>query len=572
MTDTNLNDQLNNQSTHLHVSSEETEEKLKEKELEITDTEIEKETEREALINNVGYINLVGFPISTEALKLISKDQAIEEKVICFFYSGQEIRLATTDITNVNLQKILSELEKKCYAHGGLYLVTEKSFQAAVKLYDKIPKFKEMKGGLTITQEEINKWQKEISSLQELENKISQTSVSDILTLIIAAGLKEDASDIHFETESNIVLVRFRLDGVLHQMATVPQDLWLKLVSRIKLLAGLKINIEDKPQDGHFSIILTKDHLEVRVSTIPSQYGENIVIRLLRSSQTGLKFEDLGIRGKDFYDLENEIKRPNGMIITTGPTGAGKTTTLYAILNKLNTSDTKIITLENPIEYKLEGITQSQIDPEGNYNFAKGLKAILRQDPDIIMIGEIRDLETADTAINAALTGHLVVSTLHTNDAAGALPRLLAMGVKPFLLAPAINAVIGQRLVRKICQKCKKEVKLAPELLEKVKKIFKELPEESGEKIKDEEINKLKFYQGQGCPACHNSGYKGRIGIFEIFTMTDVIEKLILSGQVSEFDMQKITVQNGMITMVQDGLLKAKDGITSVEEVFRVSE
>lgn len=568
-----INDLLKKQkSSTLKVAGNETEEKLEEKEKEILEQEKEEETEKEALLKNIGYINLVGFPISPEAMKLISQETAIKEKVICFFYSGQEIRLATPDLPNPQLLEILKNLEEEYHAHGGLYLITEKSYRAALKFYEKLPKIKKIKGGLEITEEDIKKFQKEITSSEEFKNLLVQASISDILTIIIAGAFQMEASDIHLESGATDVQVRFRLDGVLHTITTLPQTFWPRVVNRIKLIAGLKINIEDVPQDGHLTIFLTNDTVEVRISTIPSNYGENVVIRILRSSKTGLKFEDLGLTGQAYFDLEREIARPNGLIITTGPTGSGKTTTLYAILNKLNKPETKIITLENPIEYKLEGITQSQVNPEGGYTFAKGLKAMLRQDPDIIMVGEIRDLETADTAINAALTGHLVISTLHTNDAAGTVPRMLAMGVKPFLLAPAINAVMAQRLVRRICQKCKKEINLEKEVLERAIKILKEIPLEADKKFTDEELKRLKFYQGVGCPACHQTGYKGRIGIFEIFAMNEKIEKLILSGQVSEFEMRRITIENGMMTMVQDGLLKAKDGITSVAEVFRVCE
>jgi type II secretory ATPase GspE/PulE/Tfp pilus assembly ATPase PilB-like protein len=255
------------------------------------------------------------------------------------------------------------------------------------------------------------------------------------------------------------------------------------------------------------------------------------------------------------------------MIITTGPTGSGKTTTLYAVLRKLNNPQTKIITIEDPIEYQLSGVNQSQTSK--NYTFAEGLRSIVRQDPDIVMVGEIRDLETAEIAIQAALTGHLVLSTIHTNDAAGTVPRFLSMGAKPYLLAPALNAMIGQRLVRKICQKCKHEVKLEDEVLKRVKDLLSELLEEDKKKV---DFDNLKFYKGDGCEACQGIGYKGRIGIYEVLTMNQEIEKLILSGQASEYDMRDNAKKNGMITMVQDGLLKALDGITSVEEIFRVSE
>jgi type II secretory ATPase GspE/PulE/Tfp pilus assembly ATPase PilB-like protein len=282
-----------------------------------------------------------------------------------------------------------------------------------------------------------------------------------------------------------------------------------------------------------------------------------------------LAFEDLGLRGSTYQILKKEVERPNGMIITTGPTGSGKTTTLYAIINKLNNEETKIITLEDPIEYRVKGVNQSQVDQSRDYTFAKGLRSILRQDPDVVMVGEIRDAETANIAIQAALTGHMVVSTLHTNDAAGALPRFLSMGVKPFLLAPALNAIIGQRLVRKICEKCKKEVQLDSERIEKIKTLLRDIPSSAEVKI---DFNNLKFYQGEGCPACQGLGYYGRIGIYEVLKVNAEVEKAILGGDLSEYKARELSQGQGMITMVQDGLLKALDGITSVEEVFRVAE
>jgi type II secretory ATPase GspE/PulE/Tfp pilus assembly ATPase PilB-like protein len=294
-------------------------------------------------------------------------------------------------------------------------------------------------------------------------------------------------------------------------------------------------------------------------------------MRLLRSSAVGLSFEDLGIRDKSFQQLKREVERPNGMIITTGPTGSGKTTTLYAILKKLNNPETKIITVEDPIEYQLEGINQSQTSEK--YTFAQGLRSIVRQDPDVVMIGEIRDLETAEIAIQAALTGHLVLSTIHTNDAAGTVPRFMSMGAKPFLLAPALNAMIGQRLVRRVCENCKEEVEPTPEQKERIVKILEDLPDEEKENIKfTPDLANIKFYKGGGCKACQEIGYKGRIGVYEIMIMNEEIEKLVLKGNVSEYDMRDIAKKYGMISMVQDGLLKAIDGITSVEEVFRVAE
>jgi type II secretory ATPase GspE/PulE/Tfp pilus assembly ATPase PilB-like protein len=291
-------------------------------------------------------------------------------------------------------------------------------------------------------------------------------------------------------------------------------------------------------------------------------------MRILRPNAVDVPFSSLGWRPLLEKKILREIEKPHGMIVTTGPTGSGKTTTLYAVLKKLNRPDVKIITLEDPIEYKVEGLNQSQIDATKNYTFAAGLRSVLRQDPDIVMVGEIRDLETADTAINAALTGHLLLSTVHTNSASGALPRLLSMGVKPFLIAPALNAVIGQRLVRKICDKCKVEDTIEPERLEEVKKSLSSISPASGETIPN--VENLKFYKGTGCPECNNSGYKGRIGIYEVIIMSDPI-RAALSETISEYEMQKLALEQGMVTMTQDGLLKAIEGITSVEEVFRVT-
>ena len=404
-----------------------------------------------------------------------------------------------------------------------------------------------------------------------MDEKIKSANLSDVVTMILATALKTDSSDVHIEAGENSVTVRFRIDGVLHDASEIPSKDWDKLISRLKLVAHLKLNITTTPQDGRFTIFMADEKVEVRVSTIPTSYGESVVMRLLRSSAAGLQFDDLGVTGRAYTKLLEQVKRPNGMIITTGPTGSGKTTTLYAILNLLNTPETKIITLEDPVEYKLEGINQSQIDKEGDYTFAKGLRSVLRQDPDVVMVGEIRDNETADIAVNAALTGHLVVSTIHTNSAAGAVPRFLAMDTKSFLLSPALNAVIGQRLARRICQECKQEDKLESDQMEKARALLADLPEGS-EESKKINIDDLHFYKGKGCEACHGLGYKGRVGMYEILIVTPEIEKMILADKVSESDLEKQAKEQGMITMVQDGLLKALEGITSVEEIFQKAE
>ncbi|MBU1915662.1 GspE/PulE family protein, partial [Patescibacteria group bacterium] len=516
------------------------------------------------------FISLEGFPISPESLVLIPREQSRQEKVISFLYSGEEVRIGAVNPASEQITEIKFQVAERVHANVKVYMISEHSFEMAEKLYDALPEVKEVVKGVEITAAELQHFQEQVKSLSQLNELVQKVSTSDFVILTIAAAIESDSSDIHIEAQEKSVVVRLRIDGVLQKVATVKKDMWSRIVNRFKLISALKLNITTAPQDGRFTIFLEDNSkIDVRVSTLPTAYGESIVMRLLKPSTISLSFEDLGLRGRAYEDLKRETERPNGMIITTGPTGSGKTTTLYAILKKLNDEAIKIITLEDPIEYKLEGISQSGMDKSKDYNFVKGLRSILRQDPDIIMVGELRDLETAEVAIQAALTGHLVVSTIHTNSAAGAVPRFLSMGVKPFLLAPALNAIIGQRLVRRICSECKIEDPLDEGTSKKIHDLLSILTPESGYKV---DLNNLKFWKGRGCTTCHGTGYKGRIGIYEIFCMTPEIEKLILSGQVSEYDMQDIAMKQGMITMAQDGLLKALDGLTSIEEVFRAAE
>jgi len=544
-------------------------EKFEEKMKQIRLKEKEAQTKARAASLGFEHISLEGFPISPEALTLIPREQAKQEKVVAFLYSGEEVRIGAVDPTNPEIEEIKFQVAERVHANVKVYMISEHSFEMAEKLYDAVPEVKEISKGVEITAEDLKRFQEQIKSLSDINALVQKVSTTDFVTLIIASSL-EETSDIHIEAGEKEVVVRFRIDGILQRVASVEKRLWPRIVNRFKLISALKLNITTVPQDGRFTIFLGDgSKVDVRVSTLPTAYGESIVMRLLKPGAINLAFEDLGLRGKAYEDLKREVERPNGMIITTGPTGSGKTTTLYAILKKLNDEATKIITLEDPIEYKLAGISQSGMDKSKDYTFAKGLHSILRQDPDVIMVGELRDLETAEVAIQAALTGHLVVSTIHTNSAAGAVPRFLSMGVKPFLLAPALNAIIGQRLVRRVCKECKQETELDEATLQKVKDTLSTLTPESGYEV---DFDNMKFWKGAGCDVCHGSGYKGRMGIYEIFAMSPEIEKLILSGQVSEYDMQNIAIKQGMITMAQDGLLKALDGITSVEEVFSKAE
>jgi type II secretory ATPase GspE/PulE/Tfp pilus assembly ATPase PilB-like protein len=528
----------------------------------------EDETAAAAANVNLPYINLVGFPVSAEALKAIPEAEARERKAICFYFTPDDIRVGATEF-NEAINEFAYQIGEKHHGKVQLYLISPHSFEVALKLYETLPIIKPISKDINITDEELGRFQSGISNLQGLQAMFKDVSITDILTLMIASALKTNSSDIHVEAEDKGIAVRYRIDGELHEVANLPKDQWKRFVSRIKLLAGLKINITDKPQDGRVTLKLSSSAIDVRVSTMPTTYGESIVMRILFSGSKGVTYDELGLRGEAYERLRKEVERPNGMIITTGPTGSGKTTTLYAILRTLNEPGVKIITLEDPVEIKMEGINQSQVDASRDYTFAKGLRSILRQDPDICMVGEIRDLETAEIAIQAALTGHLMLSTIHTNSASGAIPRFLSMGVKPFLLAPALNAIIGQRLVRRICEKCRKEIQLDAEKLARVRDTLSTLPEAEKKNVN---LDDMHFYAGAGCEACSGLGYKGRVGIYEIFTMNKEIEQVILSAQVSEYVIQEIAVKNGMVTMVQDGLLKALSQITSVDEVFKVAE
>lgn len=543
-------------------------EKFEEKMHDVRLKEKEAQAQTQAKSLGVPYVNLKGFPISPEALRQVPQERAQALKAVCFLFTGPEIRLATLNPADQAVKDLLFELQERNRANGGIYKISEESFRIALKAYDTLPKIKEIVKGVKVTDDELEKFKNQLRQYTDVQKVMNRASVTDIMTIVMAAGLQFGTSDVHVEAEQEKIAVRFRIDGVLQDVASLPHDFWKKIVSRIKLISGLKMNVTDRPQDGRFTIFLKEGDTDVRVSAIPTTWGESVVMRILKPGLIKVEFEQLGFRPLAAAKLLKEIKKPHGMIMTTGPTGSGKTTTLYAILRKLNTPDVKIITLEDPIEYKLEGINQSQIDHTKNYTFATGLRSVLRQDPDIVMVGEIRDLETAEVAINAALTGHLMLSTLHTNDASGALPRFISMGVKPFLLAPSLNAIISQRLIRKVCETCKELTTLDSEDLELVKKIVADIPAASGEKIAPE--SEWKFYKGKGCDVCNGTGYKGRLGIFEILTMNDAI-KAVLSESISEYQVRGLAKEQGMVTVLQDGILKILDGLTTVDEIKRVA-
>jgi type IV pilus assembly protein PilB len=528
---------------------------------------VEELAEAEAQRRNVPFIDLKGFPIAPEALTLVPRAESQEKKVLCFFKTDTDVRLAAVHPDDA-IKAVAERIAKDLGVKVDTYLISEESFKVAFKLYDTLPEIKEIIYGVRINEKLLETYAAQLGDLRELQDVLKKASTSDLVTLILGGGIKTDTSDIHIEAEEDDVKVRYRIDGDLRDVVRLPKEAWKTIISRFKLLAGVKINVEDVPQDGRITIYISNEKIDIRVSFLPTAFGESVVMRLLRPKSIALEFEQLGVRGRAWETLKKEIEKPNGMIITTGPTGSGKTTTLYAILKRLNTEDVKIITLEEPIEYKLKGVNQSQIDYSKNYTFGAGLRSILRQDPDVVMVGELRDLETAEVAIQAALTGHLVISTIHTNSAAGAVPRFLSMGVKPFLLAPAINCVIGQRLVKRLNPEAKVPIELSPSLLAQVRTELSLLHPDLIKEYKID-LDHLQFY---GPKEGHEKPYKGRVGIYEIFSMNKEIEKIILSGKVSEYQMIDIARRSGMVTMAQDGLLKALDGLTTVEEVLRAAK
>jgi len=406
---------------------------------------------------------------------------------------------------------------------------------------------------------------KNVSDFKERIGEFLEKSVTELSEVILGGAINLQTSDIHIEPRGEESKIRVRIDGLLQDVTVFGREIYERILSRIKLLSEMKLNISDRPQDGRFSVLIGGLPIEIRASALPAEYGESIVLRILNPKSL-IEMESLGLR-EDLLELfKKEIKKPNGMIIVTGPTGCGKTTTLYAILKKIQNPEIKIITIEDPIEYHLKGISQTQVDPKAGYDFANGLKSIMRQDPDVILVGEIRDLETAEITLQAALTGHLVFTTLHTNDAAGTVARLTSLGAKPSNIGPAINMVIAQRLVRMVCQKCTEFKKISPEGLKKLKKEMGSLKGVKITKLTPE----LKTPKIKGCQNCNFTGYRGRIGIFEAFLVDDEMEKFILTNP-SIAALREKVIKKGMITMKKDGLIKVLEGITTIEEVERVT-
>ncbi len=520
------------------------------------------------------YVDLSKMTIDLDFLKIVPEDESYEAQLVVFQGVGKNLQVAIKNPQPNATQKIIQSLKDKGYQIN-LSLASGLSIKKAQEKYKEVPAFVEMsKGVIDISSEKMEKFSEEIKTFEDLKSTFfsmvsakENRKISELVELILAAALNMDASDIHTEPQENNVRLRYRLDGVLHDVLFFEHRHYQLLLSRIKLVSELKLNVHNKPQDGRFSIHIKEVEVEIRTSTLPGPYGESLVLRILNPKSISVGFGELGIHSHLSQLLLKEIEKPNGMILTTGPTGSGKTTTLYAFLKKIYSQSIKIITIEEPIEYHIKGINQTQTNPSAGYDFANGLRSILRQDPDIIMVGEIRDLETAKTAINAALTGHLVFSTLHTNDAAGTIPRLIDLGVEPNILAPAINVSIAQRLVRKLCNKCKKKDEPTASELKIIKNTINSFPSN----IKKPSLAKISVWRAMGCPACNNLGYRGRIGIFEAILINDEMERLILETP-SEVEIKKAAAKQGILNMSQDGILKVVDGITSLDELSRIIE
>ncbi len=447
-----------------------------------------------------------------------------------------------------------------------------------------MPEVQKVSGIISIS-EQVSRRVSEIKNISQLKSILEESqgeTVSDLVETILGGAAILESSDVHLEPEEKKAKLRLRLDGILWDVISFDLKTYQSLLSRLKLLAGLKLNVRNRSQDGRFSITFGEEDIEIRASSLPADYGETVVLRLLNPRDL-IDLEAMGLRPDLLETFSKEIEKPNGMIIVTGPTGSGKTTTLYGFLKKINKPELKIITIEDPIEYRLPGISQTQVEPQKEsgisvsgqgfiarqpgYTFANGLRAIVRQDPDVILVGEIRDLETAQIAIQAALTGHLVFATLHTNDAAGTIARLQALGEKPVNIAPAVNMIIAQRLVRRICAHCGQKTAASKADLEKLQSELKTL---AGH-IQYPPLDKnLKILKEKGCNQCNQSGYKGRVAIFEAFLIDDEMEKLILQSP-SIVELKEKAIKKGMVTMRQDGFLKVLDGVTTLEEIERMA-
>jgi len=520
------------------------------------------------------YIDLARVVIDNEALRAISEKDAHDLKVVPFKLFGKNIFIAVRSPIESLLANLKEQMERQGFIPT-FYMVSMASLEKVWGRYQEISLAENSKiGGLDISGEVLRETGENIKTIKDIEKLILEAlkenqihRISKMFEIILAGAIAIKASDIHIEPEEERSRLRLRLDGVLHDVMFFENNIYHLLNSRIKLLSGMKLTSKIA-QDGRFSIGEEKEEINIRTSLIPGAYGESIVMRILDPKSIQVKLEEIGIEPFLFSVIEQEIAKPNGMILVTGPTGSGKTTTLYAFLRRIYSPEIKIITIEDPIEYHLNGITQTQTNNEKGYTFLEGLRSALRQDPDVVMIGEIRDAETAKTAIESALTGHMVFSTLHTNNAAGVIPRLIDLDTNPKIMVSALSLSMAQRLVRKLCPSCKKEKTPSEEEIKIIKSIMDGIKEE-GKSLLNYKINPdapIKLFSPVGCEKCNMIGYKGRIGIFEAIKTDEAIEKIIPQNP-SEREIKKVAKTQGILSMRQDGIVKILNGITSFEEV-----
>lgn len=531
----------------------------------------ERHTEEIAKKMNLPYINLMNYPLTEDVLNMIPEDSVIQYQIIPYLKIGKTVKVGLAQPSNQAAIDFLVQLGKTNGAEFITTVISHTSFLYGLSTYEKNRKAKlAVKESAVKRQEES--YADQIKDLNSAGTILQAVSTTKLLDVIVMGAAKTNASDIHIEPAEKTFLVRYRIDGILQDVVSLPLPQFKQLISRIKYLAGLRMDVADKPQDGRITIeISEKEKVDLRISLMPSTWGESVVIRLLGQEKSILSLDKLGIRPDALSAIKSAISKPYGMILTSGPTGSGKSSTLYAILMELNKPGVKIITLENPVEYRIEGIEQSQVKPGAGYEFADGLRASLRQDPDILMVGEIRDAETAEIAVQSALTGHLLISTIHANSAPAVFARLIEMGVKPFLLSGSVNLIMAQRLLRKVCDHCHERYSPRPEIWQEVKAALTPILKRLDPAIAQVANSQSPvLVRGKGCEFCNKTGYHGRQLIIEALVPDEIIEGLIAKkATISEF--KKAATAQGMISMEQDGLIKALQGVTTIEEVWRVT-
>lgn len=520
---------------------------------------------------NLPYVDLRTVNIPEAVLAIIPEESRTFYRMVPFDLKANNLKVALEDPSNIQALEALEFLGQKANYQVHIYLGSRASITIALK------GSKNLSVVVGEALEDIQKTEDVEQAARTAtageEKKAVGAAVADeapiikIVDVILSNAIEANASDIHIEPSENDVRVRYRIDGILHTSLRLPRNVLSAIVSRIKILSNLKIEEQRLPQDGRFHAEFGNSSVDLRVSTLPLMFGEKIVMRILDKTTSVPTLEQLGLRGQALVWVMENIKKTHGVFLITGPTGSGKSTTLYSILSLRNTNDVNIITLEDPVEYFMPGVNQSQINPDIGLTFASGLRSILRQDPNIVMVGEIRDEETAELAIHAALTGHLVFSTLHTNNAVGAIPRLANMGIEQFLISASVNLIMAQRLVRKLCPDCKKLTTLSTLVKAEIDEALKTVPKDYLEKI---DLKDYKIYQAVGCKKCGDIGYKGRMGIFEVMPMMDEFQDILFAKEAAH-KIYELTIKFGMITMKQDGIVKVLRGETTMEEIIRVT-